>query len=354
MLLGKVMLRLQGCVDPFMSMCNGGGKSSPPPAPDYTSAAIAQSAGDQATARTTAKANRVSQYTPYGNLVYTNGINGDPDLWRADVTLSPDQSYLLNKQNLVSKGLADVSQTGLDYVKSALANPFDQQNLPMPVINPGTTAQQAIMARLQPTWDRKQANLENQLANQGITRGSEAWSNATKDLNEARNDAETQAALQGIGLDTQARQNAIQEQNFFRNEPLNMLNAVRTGAQVTNPTFVNSPQQAQTAGPNLMGAAQNTYNANLAAYNADQASNANMMNGLFSLGAAAIPLMSDRRLKRNIKRIGTHNLGIGIYSYEYVWGQPSVGVMADEVETVMPDAVMTHPSGYKMVNYALL
>ena len=31
-----------------------------------------------------------------------------------------------------------------------------------------------------------------------------------------------------------------------------------------------------------------------------------------------------------------------------------VGVMADEVETVLPQAVCVHPDGYKMVNYALL
>jgi hypothetical protein len=28
--------------------------------------------------------------------------------------------------------------------------------------------------------------------------------------------------------------------------------------------------------------------------------------------------------------------------------------MADEVEQVKPDAVTTHPSGYKMVNYGML
>jgi len=80
------------------------------------------------------------------------------------------------------------------------------------------------------------------------------------------------------------------------------------------------------------------------------------MGGLFSLGGAALGspwlMSSDRRLKRNIKRIGTHDTGIGIYSYEYVWGEPGVGVMADEVERVIPDAVVTHPSGFKMVDYS--
>jgi hypothetical protein len=52
-------------------------------------------------------------------------------------------------------------------------------------------------------------------------------------------------------------------------------------------------------------------------------------------------------------RVGTHPLGIGIYEYD-IFGERQRGVMADEVETVMPEAVATHSSGYKMVNYGLL
>ena len=62
---------------------------------------------------------------------------------------------------------------------------------------------------------------------------------------------------------------------------------------------------------------------------------------------------SDRRLKSNIKRIGTHKLNIGIYEYD-IFGKHQIGVIADEVEAIMPDAVITHPSGYKMVNYSMI
>lgn len=63
---------------------------------------------------------------------------------------------------------------------------------------------------------------------------------------------------------------------------------------------------------------------------------------------------SDRRLKRNIKRIGTHRLGIGIYEFDYVWDEHAIGLMADEVKTVMPEAVTRDPSGYDMVDYGKL
>ena len=70
---------------------------------------------------------------------------------------------------------------------------------------------------------------------------------------------------------------------------------------------------------------------------------------------------SDPRLKRKIARVGTHPLGIGLFLFDY---KPEFrerfgtgrqfGVMADEVELVMPQAVSVHPDGYRMVDYAML
>lgn len=70
---------------------------------------------------------------------------------------------------------------------------------------------------------------------------------------------------------------------------------------------------------------------------------------------------SDRITKQNIVRIGDHPFGIGLYLFDYKpeyreeYGHGrQFGVMADEVETVMPEAVSIHPDGYKMVNYGML
>ena len=86
-------------------------------------------------------------------------------------------------------------------------------------------------------------------------------------------------------------------------------------------------------------------------YNVKAQQQANLMSGLFGLGAAGI--LSDRRLKRNISRIGTHPLGIGLYEYD-IFDRHEIGVMADEVMKVKPQAVMRHPSGYLMVDYGQL
>lgn len=73
-----------------------------------------------------------------------------------------------------------------------------------------------------------------------------------------------------------------------------------------------------------------------------------------ALGIAAMiaSFFSDRRLKSNIKRVGTDPRGFGIYEYD-LFGCRQRGVMADEIEKVMPAAV-TIDSGFKRVNYGLL
>ena len=70
---------------------------------------------------------------------------------------------------------------------------------------------------------------------------------------------------------------------------------------------------------------------------------------------------SDPAIKQNIVRIGDHPKGFALYLFDYkvefqgAWGRGrQFGVMADEVELVMPEAVSFHPDGYKMVNYGLL
>ena len=60
-----------------------------------------------------------------------------------------------------------------------------------------------------------------------------------------------------------------------------------------------------------------------------------------------------------IKKIGKLRKGINIYSYNYIDykdlpKEKQIGVMAQEVEKVMPEAVITRADGYKMVDYGVL
>jgi hypothetical protein len=63
-------------------------------------------------------------------------------------------------------------------------------------------------------------------------------------------------------------------------------------------------------------------------------------------------LFSDRRLKKNIKKISTRPDGLNVYEFDYIWGGGrQVGLMAQEVQGVYPDAV-SESGGYLMVNYS--
>jgi hypothetical protein len=173
----------------------------------------------------------------------------------------------------------------------------------------------------------------------------------------AQNAAQQQQYNQMVGAATfgnQAVQQALQQQLALRNQPLNEISALLSGSQVQMPQFQGYSGVQVAATPYLQAAqAQDAAAMQRYGIQANQAaSNASGLYGLAgSLGSAAI--MSDRRLKSNIVRVGTHPLGIGIYEYD-IFGERQRGVMADEVQRVKPEAVVTHPSGYNMVKYGLL
>lgn len=502
-----------------------GKPASPPPAPNYTQAAQATAQGNLESARAALAGSLIGQETPYGALSYReSGTDrfGNP-MYTAVQSLSPAQQELLNYDIATSRGLGQLSQTGLDYVRNMMANPFSTAGLPalqgnlqqaqMERISGGPQlgqtgqgpqammvgqaesqlragqapnlqtqlgqnvgmagwdrASNLLMQRLEPQLQRQEQQLETRLAAQGIPVGSEAYTRAKQDLAMQQNDARTQAQLQAQGIQqnlfgqelaagqfgnqallgqnqaqlanlgftnqamqqdyanrlagtgfnaqqaqqqfanqmaalgynnqqiqqmyqnqvasqqannalaqqqfanqltaanlaNQARQQGFGELSYMRNEPLNTLNAVRSGAQVTGPTFVNTPQQAVTAGPDYLAATNAQYANQMAGYNAQQAAQSNLMGGLMglggTLGGAAI-LASDPRMKQNVEAIGVLPNGLTLYSFEYkdefkdhkyAGHGVHVGVMADEVEKVYPYAVSTLDDGYKVVNYGLI
>lgn len=64
---------------------------------------------------------------------------------------------------------------------------------------------------------------------------------------------------------------------------------------------------------------------------------------------------SDRRLKTDIARLGSDPRGFGLYRFRYIWSsQAYLGVMAQEVREVMPDAVDCGEDGFLRVDYGKL
>jgi hypothetical protein len=71
-------------------------------------------------------------------------------------------------------------------------------------------------------------------------------------------------------------------------------------------------------------------------------------------GGCGCSQASDIRLKRDIAQVGEHN-GINLYRYRYLWSDTTyVGVMAQEVADLKPDAVSRSADGYLRVNYGRL
>lgn len=247
--------------------------------------------------------------------------------------------------------------------------------------------------RLDPMLEQRRASREQDLFNRGVRPGSEAYREAMGGVSEGENDAYNQlmltgrgqsaaeqqamfnAAMQGRGMQTgealaqfgagmqgrdqqmeealaqyqaamQGRNQANQEYLTNRSTPINEILAMAGAGQVTNPNFINTPG-SQISPPDYMGAVDRKYQADLANSQAG-------MSGLFGLGSALIGAMpwSDRRLKRDIKRVGTLDNGLGVYSYRLGSGPVQIGVMADEVEAMYPDAVIMQPSGFSKVDYA--
>ena len=267
------------------------GEPDVPATPDYAGAAKETAAGNLDAARAAVASNRVNQITPYGSLNYAvtgQDPYGNPT-WTATSKLSPDQQALYDYDIASSKGLGALQSKGLTYVSNMLDQPFNTRNLPQTGINPGEDMTQSIMRRLQPTLAMEQKQFDTQMANQGIPLGSEAYENARRMFDQRQNDKLVSSVIQGTQTGLQARGQGFSEQAYQRNEPINTLNAVRSGSQVTNPNsfFVSAPQQATTAGADYLGAAGMTGNANIAAANATNAQRNAMISGLFNIGAAA-------------------------------------------------------------------
>jgi len=253
------------------------GKQSAPATPDYSGAASATAAGNLEAAKYATQANRANQYTPYGSLTWANDGNNN---WTQSINLNDTGQKLLDQSNKTSMGLAGLQDSATARVADQMGQALPDSYDPTKATN---NAADLINARLLPQQQRDQASMDTKLANQGITQGSEAWKNAQDDLGRTQNDARSQAQLQGItlGQNQQAQQYAQALTN--RNLPMNELNAIRTGSQVTNPTFGSYAQQGTTQGADQLGAATSTFNGNLAGVNANNANVSNTANGLFKL-----------------------------------------------------------------------
>ena len=146
--------------------------------------------------------------------------------------------------------------------------------------------QRGMFANQAQSQDYQQAALRGQFANAGL----------------AQNFARNQAVY---GAQNQARAQSLAEQYAQRNQPINEISALMSGSQVKDPSFVNTPNQ-QIPTTDYAGLVNNAFSQNLQNYQV-QSNNANqLIGGLFgAIAGAGKGIVSDRRIKENIHKIGT-------------------------------------------------
>lgn len=352
--------------------------------------------------------NQLKQNTQISNLGFTLADQAGSALANP-ITSAQPLTYNINSRALPEGGQGIQSQADFSGVPS-LPGANDYPGLVNNAIRSSYDSQAAF---LDPQFANQQNDMEARLANQGINSASNqaAWGRAQGEFgrdrafsySQARNTAVGQgqtlqnnlanqrlqanqnAAMQALAAQEQA--NSAQNQGYnqqlatalqqynqgmgnaqlnnsasgqdlsqrtaLSTLPLNQLNAVRSGTQIQNPTFTQAPQ-ANAAGTDISGLINDNYKSRVA--------NANNTNsGLFGLGgsflSAGLPLLkgSDIRLKHDIVTVGEHPLGIPIYEYSYKGSTARhIGVMAQDLLPIMPEAVHTMANGYMAVDYGML
>jgi hypothetical protein len=301
--------------------------------------------------------------------------------WERITTLSDAEQAKYDKTNQVQQQFLDIANAQAGRLQTSLGQPLSFADIPdnssgvlaRILADDGSASrsrvEDALSQRLNPQLDRDRAALENQLVNQGFTRSTEAFRNEMDSANRQSNDArlgiiaaggqeqalQQQLMLQQLQAASTNRERQIQERMALRNAPINEISALLGQSQVNMPQF--TPYQAGTIAGTPVGdyvyrsadIAQKNYQAELQA-------NAATTGGLFGLGSTALGglfKLSDRRAKTDIAFAGTLRNGLPVYVYRYRGDdEPQLGLMADEVEALHPEAVR-EIGGFKHVNYEL-
>lgn len=324
------------------------GKPDAPTPPDPKATAAASTATNVGTAIANSNLQNVNQVTPNGNLTYSQsgtykwtdpntGQSYDIPQYTATTTLSPDQQKLQDLSNSTKTNLGQIGLDASTRIGSILNTPFQANK----AIEDKIDALGA--ARLDPQFARDESTLDAKLANQGLQPGSAAWNAAKTQFQQGKNDAYNQLYLGG-------NQQAFTQSLAERNQPINEVTALMSGSQVSNPTFQNT-QEPTIPTTDTAGIINTNFNQQNQQYQQQMQQYNQVMGGLFGTGAAAIYKYSDRRLKSDIKRVGAAENGLPLYLYT-IDGRTELGLMADEVRKVRPDAVRVMPDGFDAVDYA--
>jgi hypothetical protein len=421
----------------------------PPQPPNPVVTAQAQTASNIGTGIVTNYLNAQNQVTPYGNLTYDvnpygynyqDPLGGSYNVPKTTVTqtLDPDSQAALDAQQRTQRSLAELGERSAGRIGGILDTNFADTLAGAPGrADPNALAsgdlkygfddvgglvrdygpadnfsadrlrvEQSMYERMNPQLTADRERLEQQLRDQGLRPGTEAYNRAydaanrqvtdarlaitakggeeqqrLNDMaaqratfqNAAQRDAFTQAASKSqfynaakaqelaqkktaFDATNMTRDKWLQEQYAQRAQPIQEISALQSGSQIQQPNFVGGGN-SQIANTDVAGIINANFNQSLENYKQNSANVNNIIGGLFGMAAGATK-PSDRRVKKNIAKVGSVYAAkrhdepkkLPIYSYEYKNddGTEHVGPMAQDVEKIDPSAV-TEIGGVKHI-----
>ena len=242
---------------------------------------------NQGTSLWNAGLNRVNSSTPWGSTSYGVSIDPKTGMPTATSNLSLNPTLTQAQNSAQSSALNSLQNSANSQGIGTLTGNVNQSMGDPAIQNAIQSQYNAQMGLLQPTFGIQSEQLDSQLANQGLTPGSEAYNNAKNLLSQQQNNAYTQVANNatqgGLAQQNQMFNQSLQNANLgnsVANQPLNQLLALNSGSQV------NAPQAATSnaVGTDVLGASQLANQGNLNQYNANTGNQNAMLSGLYGVG----------------------------------------------------------------------
>lgn len=379
-----------GSFDPSVGMMMGMANNRSAGAGDATLSRLAQENGNPGDAYASASAggqylNAQPSSNLYSDMMSAGYLNGNPYLdsvigaTRDDVTKQANRLFAQRGMgNGMGSAFADVLSKNLASAEGQLR----YQNY-----NDAAYRQLLAAAQSDAAWGGERGRMDSAaalLAN-NYNAGADRRLNAANALNQSSQQAQTQqlAAAQALGnrMDAGAdrslaaaqalgnQYNAAQGRALDAAKASDAARSEQVNQMLQSIGYTGGLREAEFAGINpavsLLGAAASTPYVGTGAF-IDQIRNATNgygqsttktgMNLYQSWLDASSKAVSDRRLKKNIEKVGGFEDGLGIYEFDYIWGGPRHrGVMADEVEKLRPWALGPRTrEGYATVDYGAL
>lgn len=234
----------------------GGG----PSVEDFYKAAKMQADASQHAVDMQTASNRPDQFSPFASTTWNKDHDGN---WTQSTQLSGGLGAGANglMDQIGSQGPLDNGTAARDQAIGAAYN--------------------QAASRLDPQWSQQKQTLDTQLANQGLTPGSEAYGAAQQDYSRARNDAYSSAMNNAIGQGTAAQQATFTQNLAAQMAPYQQLGMLRGLIQ---PLGFQNAMMAET--PQYLQAALGQYQGNIDKSNASQAGKNNALMGAASLAGS--------------------------------------------------------------------